>query len=72
MVRFSTVMQCGHLFEMIRKIIFTNYFAEIYTLNRLKLQVLKGLSKKCFQSDTIFRHCVKMGFNWWIYFAPVF
>ena len=31
-----------------------------YTPSRHKIQVLEGLQKKCFQSDIILRHYVKM------------
>ena len=39
---------------------FYQVFFWIYTSNTHKIQALKGLQKKCFQSDIIFRHCVKM------------
>ena len=53
-------MTNNYLFEMIRKIIFTNYFSEFIQASRHKIQDLKALQKKCFQSDIIFRHYVKM------------
>ena len=49
-----------YLFEMIRKIIFTNYFSEFKHQVAIKFRFWKTLQKKCFQSDIIVRHYVKM------------
>ena len=45
---------------MIRKINFTNYFSEFIHQVPIKFRFWKALQKKCFQSDIIFRHYVKM------------
>ena len=45
---------------MIRKIIFTNIFSEFIHQVAKKFRFWKALQKKCFQSDIIFRHYVKM------------
>ena len=50
----------NYLFEMIRKINFTNYFSEFIHQMVIKFRFWKALQKKCFQSDIIFRHYVKM------------
>ena len=50
----------NYLFEMIRKIIFTNYFSEFIHRVPIKFWFWKALQKNCFQSDIIFRHYVKM------------
>ena len=45
---------------MIRKIIFTDYFSEFIHQVAIKFRYWKALQKKCFQSDIILRHYVKM------------
>ena len=50
----------NYVFEMKRKIIFTNYFSEFIHQVPIKFRFWKAMQKKCFQSDIIFRHFVKM------------
>ena len=50
----------NYLFKMIRKIIFTNYFSEFIHQVAINSGSERPLLKKCFQSDIIFRHYVKM------------
>ena len=45
---------------MIWKIIVTDYFSEFIHQVPIKFRFWKALQKKCFQSDIIFRHDVKM------------
>ena len=58
----------NYLFEMIRKIIFTNYFSEFIHQVPIKIQVLKGLPEEAFSSkpvsilaafNCIFRVCLR-------------
>ena len=56
----------NYLSEMIGKIIFTNYFSECIYQVAIKFRFWKALQKKCFQSNIIFRHFVKMPpINFW-------
>ena len=56
----NLLIPSNYLSEMIRKIIFTTYFSEFVHQVAIKFRFWKVLQKKCFQSDILFRHYVKM------------
>ena len=59
---FQNIYVITNLFitNMIRNIIFTNYFSEFIHQVSIKSRFWKALQKKCFQSDIIFKQYVKM------------
>ena len=50
----------NYVFELIRKIIFTNYFSDFIHKATVIFRFRKALQKKCLHFDIIFRHYVKM------------
>ena len=46
----------NYLLELIRKIIFTNYFSEFIHQVAIKFRFRKTLQNKCFESDITFRY----------------
>ena len=56
----NLIIMNNWLVEMMRKIMFANYFPEFIHQVAIKFRFWKALQKKCFQSDIIFRHYVKM------------